>query len=178
MTAVHVINRILAVVLGLAIAILGVLVPIEIVLGALGRPHLVLPWEHLTDLLRRNSWAAGGTRAVLIGVTILGLILLVRGLRRGRPSLLALADPSPGVEPGTTRRSVQRALATTAGNVDGVASAKARVKRRRAKVVVVSRLRNPAGLQEQVRERVAARLDNLRLASPPALVVRLKHKEH
>lgn len=171
------VNRVLAVLLALAVVALGVLVPVEITRAAAGKRHWLLPWETLTTTLTGNSWQSGPVRAVLIGVAAIGLLLLLFQLTPRRLSALPLAPLTAGVEASTTRRSLRQALQRAATEVDGVSSAKAKVGRRRAKITARTELRDAGDLQQQVSEHVAHRLDSLSLARAPQVAVRLRRKE-
>lgn len=171
-------NRVLSVLFAFALIALGVLIPTEIIRAALGKRHWLLPWERLTSDLTKNSWQASPVRAVLIGVTVVGLLLLIAQLKPRRPNTLPLSASPPGVDASITRRSLQHTLQRAAGDVDGVLSAKAKVGRRKAKVTAEAFLRDTTGLQEQVAERVTGRVESLSLAHPPRLTVRMQHKEN
>lgn len=170
------VNRVLAVLLALAVVALGVLVPVEITRAAFGKRHWLLPWETLTTNLTGHSWQSGPVRAVLIGVAAIGLLLLLFQLTP-RLSALPLVPLTAGVEASTTRRSLRQALQRAATEVDGVSSAKAKVGRRRAKITARTELRDAGDLQQQVSEHVAHRLDSLSLARAPKVAVRLRPKE-
>lgn len=176
MSGVRIVNRILAALVALAVIVFGIIIPVEIIRAAFGRRHWLLPWETLTTNLTRDSWQSGPVRAVLICVAI-GLLLLLAQLKPRRPSSLPLTSLTPGVEASTTRSSMRQVLQHAATEVDGVSSATATVSRRKAKVTARADVRDAAGLQEQVHEKVAGRLDSLSLAHPPRLAVTVHAKE-
>lgn len=167
-------NRVVSVLLALAIIVAGLVVPVEIVRGALSKPHWLLPWEAATSNLRRDSWQSGPVRSILIVAVAVGLLLLVAQLKPRRPSAIPLAPLTPQVEASTTRRSLQSTLQHAAADVDGISSAKAVVRRQSAKVTAVSHLRDSAGIEAEVRERVGRRLDALGLAHAPRLTVQVR----
>ncbi len=103
-------NRLLAVLVALALIALAVLVPVEVVWAAFGKPHWVLPWETWTRTLATNTWQPSWARAVRIGVAVVGLLLLLAELKSRRPGLLPLARLTDDVQAGTTRRSLQQTL--------------------------------------------------------------------
>jgi len=166
----HLVNRVLSAVLALALVVAAVLVPVEVVRALLGRRPWVVPYSTWAQQLRDLTWDASVTRAVCIGVAVVGLLLLLSAVRRGKPSALALTPLSPGVDAGTTRRSLQQTLQRAALGVDGVSSASATVKRRAARVTASSSL-PVTGLSDQVQSAVRQRLDALGLASPLRLKV-------
>lgn len=168
------VNRVLAVLFAVGLIALGVLVPGEVVKGALGKGHWLLPWENLTTDLTRNSWQAGPVRAVLVGVAVVGLLLLLAELKPRRPSTLPLTPLTAGVDAGTTRRSLRHALQRAAREVDGVSGAHVKVGRRKAKVTARAHLRSTDGLTEQVSEHVSSRLASLGLVKAPQVAVKVQ----
>ncbi|MDQ6649619.1 MAG: DUF6286 domain-containing protein [Actinomycetota bacterium] len=170
-------NRILAVILGIGLFVLGIAVPIEIVRAALHRKREWLPYDHWTRLLRHNIWTGGGIRTLLIGLAALGLVLLYLQLRPRKPTLLPLEQMTEGVDVGTTRRSLQSAIKSAATGVDGIDSASVHVGQRQATVVAFSPLSDVSGLEPQVSERAQDRLGQLQLARPPRVVVKVRQKD-
>ena len=171
-------NRALAVLIALALVALGALVIAEIVYAALDRSgHLLLPYERLARFGRSHTWDSGEVIAISAVVGALGLLLLLAQLLPRRPGLLTVATDDPTVEAGVERRTLGKAMAAAAGDVDGVSKATARVRGRRATVVATSRLRDASGLPERIRDHVQTWTDDLGLVAPPRLRLRLRHKE-
>jgi hypothetical protein len=171
-------NRALAVLIALALAVLGALVIAEIVYAALDRSgHLLLPYERLARFGRAHTWDSGEVIAISAVVGALGLLLLLAQLLPRRPGLLTVATDDSTVEAGVERRTLGKAMAAAAGDVDGVSKATARVRGRRATVVATSRLRDASGLPERIRDHVQTWTDELGLVAPPRLRLRLRHKE-
>ncbi len=157
----------------LALLVLGVLVLVEVVwaLAFGGTTPVLLPFPAAADYFAGLTWDSRAVRVILIGLVIVGLLLLVAELRRSKPGLLTLASSNGPVTAGVDRRTLQRAAATAATDVDGIGSATARVSRRRVAVSGVSGLRDPSGLQDQLTGRMQSWVDGLNLANPPALTV-------
>jgi hypothetical protein len=169
--------RFLSFVLAGALVLLGVLVVVEVVRAALDYRPGTLQYDDLGRVLRRNSWDSTGVIVTGIILCVVGLLLLVLGLRRGRPRVLPLRTETPDVEVVTTRRSLQQALSQSLHEIDGVSAARVKVGRRAAKVTVASQLRTPEGLDERVRQHVESRLDGIGLAAPPAVKVSVASRE-
>ena len=172
-------NRVAALVLGLLLLILGILVPAEIVHSAvLSRTgELLLPWQSTTRWLTGHDWTTSPVRAISIAVGVLGLLLLLAQLKRRRPGLLALTTSDDHLTSGTTRRSVARALAARAEDVDGISSARATLGRRQATVVATTGQREPGDLRQQVTDQVSGWLDGIGLVSAPRVRVRVTTRE-
>jgi hypothetical protein len=162
---VHVLNRILATLLALALFLGGLLAVVEIVLAAIDRPAWLIPHRQWSSWLREQTFTGGIVRAVLIGLAVLGLLLLVAALRRGKPGSLQLPARTEGVRVSASRRGIERSLATSARRTDGVRSARAKARRRRVRVKASTGLRSTAELQQPVTAAVTTRLEELGLTS-------------
>jgi len=175
--ALRVLNRLLAVILGLGLFALGIVVPLEILKAAFHRKREWLPYDHWTRLLRHNIWTAGGLRAIFALLVLLGLVLLYLQLRPRKPGLIPLETTTEGVDVGTTRRSLQSAIKSAATDVDGVDSASVHVGKRQAMVVAYTPLIDASALEPQISERAHDRLGQLRLERPPRVVVKVRQKD-
>lgn len=168
-------DRLVSVVLASLLLAFGVLVVVEVVHTAFGMGgHLLLPWESLTRYGRTHRWGDNQVRAICAAVGALGALLLALELRPRRPSALRLVTGEDTVTAGMTRRSLRQALRTRAYDVDGVVSARVRLRRHRARVHATTVLSDP----DEVRDRLAAHLhgwlDQLGLERPPTLSVRVR----
>ena len=88
----------------------------------------------------------------------LGLLLIGLALRPGRFRVVPVASQDPYAVAAMTRAGLRRYLADAATTVDGIASAKVNVRRRRARVYAASSLRDIEGLTAQVQTAVTDRL--------------------
>jgi hypothetical protein len=172
-------DRLAAVLLALALLLVGVLVPAEIVHTAvLAKPgRLILPWEALTRFFTGHAWSTGPVLTLSAVTAGVGLVLLLAELKRRRRGLLRLSTDDEHLTAGTTRRSLQRALAVRAEEVDGISSASAKVRRRRASVAATTGLRNPGDLRQRLTDQLTGWLDGLGLVKAPRLRVRLSSRE-
>jgi hypothetical protein len=172
-------DRLAALLLGLFLLVLGVLVPAEIIHSAvLSRTgELLLPWQALTRFFTGHDWSTSPVLAASIVTALVGLVLLVLELKRRRPGLLTLVTEDDTVTAGTTRRSVQRALAARAQDVDGISGASATVRRGRATVAATTGQRDPGDLQERLTGQLTGWLDGLGLVKVPRLRVRLTSRQ-
>lgn len=176
MNGVRLTLRVLSVLLAAGLLALGVVVTVEIVLAAFGQPAWVLPYAEVATTLREQTWDSILARAVAAGLCLLGLLLLLPALRRGKPTALPLTPLTDGVDSHVSRRGLQRTLSAAAGRVDGVRRAKATVGRRKVKVTTTSRLRDTSGLPQQVDTAVRAELETLDLSRPLAVKVTTKRR--
>ena len=160
----QVINRVLAALLAVALFLGGLLAALDILLVQAGRPAWLVPTEQWAAWLRTQTFGAGIVRLICGGLVIVGLLLLICGLRPGRPGALRLPPRTEGITVTTRRRELERTLATSLTRLDGVASARAQARRHSVRVRVVTALRDPADLPTRVRETVTGRLAELGLA--------------
>ncbi len=169
-------NRLIAVLLGLALTAALVLTAIEIALARLDRNELV-PWHRWYRTLRGTSWDATGTR---VGFGILagaGLVLLFLQVWHRRPVVLAL-DERPDLAPATVRRRhLERALTGDTSQLDGVASARVKAKRRRVEVGARTNRINPGDLEQRLHSVVDERISALGLTEPLPVNVDLEHRK-
>ena len=166
-------NRILAVSVALGLVVGGVVVAAEIVLAGFGRGPWVVPYDEWYASARRNHWDSAGVRWLFIGVCAAGLVVLALQIAKAAPRSVPL---QPGQsDAGLSRRSLERALARTAGKVDGVSAAKAAVQRDRARITVDTN-RKTGDLRPAVEEAVQHRLQRAGLAQPPNVVVTVNNR--
>lgn len=116
----------------------------------------------MVGLLTGQTFADVVVRAVLVGLLVLGLLLLVTGLRRGRPGSIPLPDRIDGVRVTASRRGLERSLATSARRAGGVRSARAKVRRHIVRVKATTAVRS-GDLQQPVTTAVTERLEELGL---------------
>jgi len=159
-------NRILSALLALALLLGGLLAATEIVLAQLGQPSWLVPHRQWSGWLNAQTWDTAVVRAILVGVVLLGLLLLVPALRRGKPSTVALAarEGSTATRVSASRRGVEKTLAAAARRTEGISSATADVRRRSVRVKARTATRSKPDLQQQLSTAVSARLDELGLS--------------
>jgi hypothetical protein len=167
------VNRIVSLLLAAAIAVAGVLTVVEIIAATTDNDPVIVKWHGAVNALATNSWAAAGPRVAAIVLMIVGVILLFLALRRGKPATVALSSGTDQVDMTTTRRSLQRSLSVFASSVDGIADAKAKVKRR--KIVVAARSNGPdrETTRAELTKQLQKRLDSLSLADARRLKVKV-----
>lgn len=156
--------RVLSALLAAALVVLGLLVAIEVVLAALNKSSWVLPYSSVASTLRDNTWQSGIGRGIAIGLCVVGLLLLLPALRRGRPSDLPLSPLTEGVDATVDRKGLQRALRDAAQRIDGVSDASVKVSRRKVAVTAGSMLKDPGDLPQRVDSQIRSALQELSLA--------------
>jgi hypothetical protein len=174
------INRILAALLALALLLGGLLTLAEILLAALGRPPWLVPYPQWSSWLAGQTWDTLDVRLVLVGLVVIGLLLLVLALRRGRPGVVTLpARPNgpDGVQVTASRRGIEKSLVDAARRTDGVSGATATARRRSVRVDARTLVRSDRDLPDKVTAAVSQRLDELGLGGTLRPRVKLSRQE-
>jgi len=162
-TPTNTINRLLAALLALVLVLGGLLVAVEIVLARIGQPYWFIPRQQWGSWLTRQTWDAAPVRFILAAMVLVGLLLLLAALRRGRPRLLPVACDSPGVQVDVVRRGAERAVVAATRRTSGVSSASASIGRRKATVKAKTISRSTGDIQQEALAAVTARLADLGL---------------
>lgn len=157
-----VLNRVVATLLALTLFLGGLLAAAEIVLAAFRRPSWLVPHEQWSTWLRDQTFSGAVVRVVLVGLVILGLLLLIAALRRGKPGSLPLPARTDGVRVTASRRGIERSISTAARRADGVRSARAKAGRRTVRVKASTAVRS-GDLQQPVTAAVTERIEELGL---------------
>lgn len=163
MTPTNTINRLLAALLALALILGGLLVAAEIVLARVGQPYWFIPRQQWGSWLTDQTWDASLVRLILAAMALVGLLLLLAALRRGRPRLLPVSSDSPGVRVDVVRRGAERAIVAATGRTSGVRSASASIGRRKATIKAKTVSRSTGDIQQEALSAVTARLADLGL---------------
>lgn len=177
MTATHWVARVGSALLALALLVGALLGVVEIVAAALGRAPWLVPYPEWTNWLRSHSWDHWIVNAILIALMVVGLLLLLLAVRRGKPGTLTLRGGSPGVRVTARRRSVEKSLANAALRTTGISEASATVGRRTARIKARTVSRSEQNLRTEVESTVKARLDSLGLERPIRTRVKLSTKD-
>jgi hypothetical protein len=172
-------NRVVAALLSLAVACVGVLLIIEVVAARTGQHAVIVSWPAAYDWATRTAWISGSIR-VTAGILIaLGLVLLIAELKPARVSRLA-ADPAKAgaadIDTIYTRRGVAVAIRSAVTDLDGVRGASVKVTRRKVTIEATAAARDKAAartLREPVTAAARQRLAALSLRQPSAVSVRV-----
>jgi hypothetical protein len=175
---VRVLLRVLAPLLGLAVALVGVLVVLEVVAASVrpgGGDGLVLPWPDWYAALGRTAWTDAPVPGIAIGTAVLGLLLVLVGLLARRPDV-QVDGPAPDITVTTSPRVLARLVGRRVRAADEVAAASVTASRRRVSVAAESW--NGAGpdLADSVRARVEALLDEVPLHHRPRVTVTVQER--
>lgn len=166
------VNRVLATLLAAALVAGGLLLVVEVVIGYyLDRDPWLLPRDRWYADARDTAWSEQAVVFTFIVIGLAGLVLLALQLARRRPPTLALTPTSDHVHTDVSRRSLEHALTRATERVDGVAGAKARIRRNRAVVRATTERRLPGDLKDRVKREADLVLDQLGVAHRPMVDV-------
>jgi hypothetical protein len=170
---VRVLLRVLAPLLGLAVAVIGVLVVLEVV-AAWVRPTattgIVVPWPDWHAAIARVSWDDRAVAVTAIGVAVVGFLILLVGMLARRHEI-PVDGPAPEIVVTTSPRVLARLVGRRVRSAEDVADASVTASRRRVAVAAEAWTEAPAGLDEVVRSRVEELLDEVPLQRRPRVTV-------
>ena len=175
----RVLLRVLAPLLGLAVALVGVLVVLEVVAASVrpgGGDGLVVPWSDWYDALGGTAWTDAPVPGIAIGVAVLGLFLVLVGLLARRPGL-PVDGPAPEITVTTSARVLARLVGRRVRAADDVAAASVTASRRRVSVAAEGWIGAGPELADSVRARVEALLDEVPLHRRPRVTVNVQERK-
>lgn len=165
--------RILALLLGLALAAAGVLIVLEVVVAWIrpAQDGLVVPWQSWRAALAEQTWADRPVLIVAICAAVVGLLLGLVALLAGRRQI-GLDSPAPAVTMSTTPSVVARLVGRHVRAADDIAAATVTASSRKITVRASGTAgASPEALRDVVHERVDTLLDGVPLRHRPRVSV-------
>ncbi|MBJ7607872.1 MAG: hypothetical protein JF887_00360 [Candidatus Dormibacteraeota bacterium] len=135
--------------------------------------HQWLSFSAMTQYGSTLAWNQPATLAMAAAVAVLGLALLLAALTPGSPTVLPLASSDERPVTGVTRSSLNTVLSSAAASADGVETAIVRVRGRAVTATVRTPLNEPGALAQQVHSAISERLEDVTLARPRRIKVRV-----
>jgi hypothetical protein len=174
--------RVLAPLIALALAAVGVLLVIEVVAAWL-RPSLpegaadgvVVPWPAWQVELARLTWRNDPVPTVAIVVAVVGLLLVLVGVL-ARRSALGVEGPDPAITVTTSPRVLAQLVGRRVRSTADVTSASVTASGRRISVTAQGRADEPQ-LRASVLARVEELLDQLPLQRRPTVSVYVQERK-
>ncbi|MCT9114033.1 alkaline shock response membrane anchor protein AmaP [Streptomyces mirabilis] len=141
--------------------------------------HPAAAWRrHLADELATRPlddvWVLTGAAVA----AALGIWLIVLSLTPGLRHWLPLRSPAPGLRASLDRDGAADLLRDAAIRVPGVSTARVRVRRHRIKARADVRFRDPQQVKDDLTTVLDEERDQLALARPPRIVVRVRRRTH
>lgn len=169
------VNRLISIVLGLAVAAVGVLLAGEAIQLDRSKPSWVLPRHAWAHHLRFLQWDSSAIRLASIVLIVVGAVLFLLQLVP-RQRVRFRLESKPGRARWVSRRGVQRRLAVAVDRDAEVESVKARVRRHKAnvRVSIASSSDNP---RPRLEHALRSATDELGLTEPLRFRLRVKRGE-
>ncbi|MDQ2728726.1 MAG: DUF6286 domain-containing protein [Actinomycetota bacterium] len=130
------VDRAIALVGGLVLAVAAVLAGIEVMELILGNPPLIIPRHRWDGSLSRSHWGSFGMELASGIVAGVGVVLIILQIIRRRPVRLALRS-RPQQRTWVSRRGLGRRLTHDVSEVDEIDQTKVRVSRNRVRTKIV-----------------------------------------
>ena len=173
----RVVNRLLGLLLAIALVAGGVIALIEIAAAAAGSHDVIVPYQKRWRTVLEAHWTTGWVTLAGLVACLVGLLLLVPQLTRRRDMAVALRQRRAGVDVAVERRALERSLVSAVGEVDGVGRTSVRVHGDRVRVAIGADELREADLDQRVTDAAQKHLDGLDLATAARLDVRVTPKE-
>lgn len=175
----RVLLRVLAPLLGLALAAAGVLLVIEVVAAWVRTPAatgLLVPWPDWRAILENLTWRETPVPAIAIGIGVVGLLLVLLGLLARRYDV-RLESPASEITVTTSPRVLARLVGRRVRAGEDVAAASVTVTRRKIAVAAHGWSGDGPELRAAVRTTVDTLLDELPLTRRPRVAVTAQHRK-
>lgn len=168
----RVLVRLIAVLAGLMVVVVGALLAAEVVWAALrpGSNGLVVPWNPARALLESLAWNNTWVRVVAVVLMVVGLLLLLVAAKSGRRDI-RLRDPAPDVVVITDPQSLARFVGHQVREQHGVVGASVTATPRRIRVSATSRSSELGDMRGPVTESVQHSVEGLPLQRTPEVSV-------
>ncbi|MFI9408186.1 DUF6286 domain-containing protein [Nocardia sp. NPDC052316] len=122
--------------------------------------HEFVSYDSVAADLHGMQWHDLPVLGVGIAAMVFGFVLLALALWPGRAAVLPLAADD-GISAGVTRGGLRTALRSAAGTVDGVSSARIKLRRKAVKVAARTDRAGSEGLPEEICERLTRRVQEI-----------------
>lgn len=160
-------NRLLGMILGLALLGGGLLAAVEAALAFAQRPRWLVPYDQWAPAVAELAWDDRTLMVAAALIVLAGLLLVILQLWPGRPDALRIVEEKPNRLAALDGRGLEELLRRSAVDDGDVLTADVRVSRRTARVSGrVPQDARPRAVQWRTRDRVQQRVDSLRLQRP------------
>lgn len=170
--------RVLTPLLGLGLAVAGVLLVIEVVAAWLQPPvdGVIVPWPAWRSVLETLTWRDDPVPVIAIGVGVVGLVLGLVGLL-ARRSDVRMDGPDDAITVTTSARVLAQLVGRRVRAGEDVAGASVTASRRHVSVSAQARGQADPGLRASVADRVDELLDELPLRRRPGVSVHVSERK-
>nr|WP_221332979.1 DUF6286 domain-containing protein [Nocardia transvalensis] len=134
----------------------------------------IVSYDGVADRLHTLTWGSSWVAVAGVAAGAAGLALLALAILPGRPVVVPLAADDE-ITAGVLRRGLRHALRDAAQSVDGVSSARIRLRRRTVRVTARTARAHPADLPDLIRTATDERLTRIGPHPSPRVTTRLRH---
>jgi hypothetical protein len=173
----HVVNRLLVLILGLAVIAVAIVVIVEVIAELAGADPVLVDWPSAYAWAQRTAWGDTMVLGISLLLVAVGVALVIFELWRSRVKRVPVDSSDDATDAAITRRGLARDVTAAVDDLDGVNPEHVTVGRSR--ITVRAAARNgaaPAALEDAVTTSVRNRLDRLHLRRPPRLVVNISRR--
>lgn len=167
-------NRILAIILGLALILGGLISAINIILGVTENKSWIFHWHSWYRYSQNNFWSKGPSLLTFFILLVLALILLILELKHRKNSYINLKIDKPSVQMRLHKSSTEKYLANIVQHIDGIASAKVSLSDKKANVVATTHRRKYKDLSQPIKTTLKDHIEKLPLEKHPSINVSVK----
>jgi hypothetical protein len=173
----RVVNRMLALIAGLAVIALAVVVIVEVIAALAGARPVLVDWPSAYAWAQRTAWRDAAALGISLLLAAAGLALVIGQLWPSRVRRLPVESPDSATDAAITRRGLARDVTAAVDDLDGVEPERVTVGRGRITVrAAATDSAEPAAQRDAVTAVVRDRLDRLQLRRPPQLVVNIARR--
>lgn len=169
----RIVNRLLVLLIGLALVALGVLAVMEAVAVTIGATPVLVDPAAVADSIDSAAWSDTGVMFTAAVLVLVGVILVVIELKPRRPVDYAAATSDQQTSLSYDRHGLTRLATQVAQHHPDIAEVqRATLHRRRLRLTAAGYADiDPVAVRRDVEQRVSARLDDLDLRRSPRLRV-------
>jgi len=173
-----VVNRLLALIVGLVVIVLAVVVIIEVVAKLVGAGPVLVDWPEVYAWAQRTTWSDTAVIGVSLLLALVGLALVIGELWPSRVQRLAVDSPDPATDAAITRSGLARDVTAAVNDVGGVTPERVKVGRGRITIRAAAgkTATDPVALRDAVTSSVRDRVDRLQLRRPQQLAVNVSRR--
>ncbi len=169
-----IVNRILAIILGLVLLIAGLITVINIVLGMTENKSWLFHWHSWYKYSQNHFWSKGPSLLAFFILLLLGLVLLILEIKHRKNPYINLKVDKTSVQMQLHRSSAEKYLANVIQNMDGIASAKVSLSEKKANVVATTHRRKYKDLSMPIRNTLKDHLEKIPLEKYPSININVK----
>jgi hypothetical protein len=173
----HVVNRLLVLIVGLAVIALAIVVIVEVIAELAGADPVLVSWPSVYAWAQRTTWSDAMALGISLLLAAVGMALVIGQLWPSQVKRLPVDSSDHATDAAITRRGLARDLTAAVDDFNGVYPQRVTV--RRSRITVRAAAKNaaePDTLDDAVTASVRDRMDRLHMRRPPHLVMNISRR--